>query len=245
MRKADNNGAIRTLVTRQETAGATSLLGYSRPSGGGGMWGYWFCGSCNKTTGRWDEVYMRLWTHFVSKMYDPAIANLNFYRAHAEFDVGAFGRAIWAWAFALDAGLRLEHPGVATAILTGDSVAEPADVVVGLALTRALRQFVSGHRDAIALTVDLTGQADHRAEPTPRAVVAAPPFNVVVADTDSRSLFPHTSIGPLLEQPAGRRMAIELPLPIVDVNVADSARGPVTFSQLPMAPNSGQPAACT
>lgn len=204
------------------------------------MWGYWLCGPCNHATGRWDEVYKDLWAHFVSKMYDPAIADLNFYSAHAEFDVGAFGRAIWAWAFALDAGLRLELPNIAAAVVTGDAVAEPADVVVGLALTRTLRQFVSGQRDAIALTVDLTGQAEHHAEPTPRAVVAAPPFNVVVVDAGARDAVPHTSIGPLLEQPAGKRVAIELPLPIVDVNVPDTARGPVTSDQLAMAPFGGQ-----
>jgi len=224
-----NDGPMRPLIERRECPGGPPTIDLGRPADGG-VWGWWFCNRCNGRTGRWDQTYQRVWRNLLSSVHEPNHAHANRYRAQAQFDVGAFIRAVWAWAFALDERMRHDAPDVAKAVLSGDPVNPPRDVMVGLALTRSLRLLVSQQRHAAEITVDLTtGQSSISS--TPWAVIAAPPFSIAVADLRDADLLPHANVSHLLTHRAGDRPKIELELPIIDFAIHE-VRGPISFDVL-------------
>ena len=169
-----NTGRAERMIEIAGDESGTTGPRISRPTGGGGVWGYYFCEACNHRTENWEGAYRR-WVHTVlpevvdaQPSYGSQIG-LSF----ATADVGAMGRMIWGWMFALDRGLRLEYPAVAEAILSGAACEPPANYKIRLAVTPDLRIF--------------TFTGDRRSDPTlpsavPNAVVVSPPFVVVLAD---------------------------------------------------------------
>lgn len=230
MRRSGNDGPMRPLVRRREQPEALPILDYGRSSDGG-IWGWWFCGPCNRRTGRWDEAYQTIWHRILDSVHKPEHASSNQYRATASFDVGSFVRSLIAWAFALDETLREREPAVAAAVLSGDAGPGPQDHFIGLALTRSTRIFVSAQPEAREVSLDLsTGES--RSSGNPRVVVAAPPFNLVLAERESADRVPHLDLGGLLSHPAEHSTLVTLSLPIIDVNVPDGPSGPIGFDAL-------------
>ena len=119
---AGNSGPARMEVEFVDDEG-TSYTGLGRPSGGGGMWGWWFCQTCNWLTRKWDEEFMRWSIPLVEQVQRvrPKVGTELFYEFRTG-DPGAFVRGLWAWAFAVDPLLRTEYGDVARSVIDGEPV---------------------------------------------------------------------------------------------------------------------------
>jgi len=192
---AGNVGIARAPVEAVDEDGQRTYgLGREAP---GGMWGRWFCGSCNNTTRAWDEEYVRWASGLFTVLRDPANSGNRLAARIVDVDPGAFVRCLWAWMYALADNLWDRYPVLAESVLSGKPAAPPVDVRLLLAATRDLQCGILALRRSIGVT--------------------APPFAPVLVHPD---LFGHVgrgffNTGPWLTEAAGARREVEFELPIV------------------------------
>jgi hypothetical protein len=166
----------------------------------GGMWGYWFCATCNSDRTRpWNEEYSRWVPPIFRAIHNPQSSGDTLSAIFADLDPGAFARCVWAWFFATCKGLREQLPEVAAAVRTGEPVQPPARLPrVFLACTRDLQFSMMGGRFSTGIT--------------------APPFGAVLVDERTRYLVPSWfDVALWLPQRPGRRRDLSLTLPIVEL----------------------------
>ncbi|MFN3256268.1 MAG: hypothetical protein ACE37B_11265 [Ilumatobacter sp.] len=219
---------MRGLVRRYEGADSLPSIGLGRPSDGG-MWGWWFCEACNNRTGAWDERYLNFWRQVLGRVHSetPVVDGLAF---RGQCDAGAIGRAIWAWAFALDGNLRDQHPAVAEAVRLGTAVTPPEDVFLRFAVTTSLKMWTTSQEDVIEINLDLR-DGTSALSATPRLVVAAPPFYATLVDHASEHHVPWFDLGPLLTYPVGEQHEIFFTLPLIG-EIDRGSHRPVMLSDL-------------
>ena len=168
-------------------------LGREDPSG---IWGRWFCASCNTRTGLWDEEYARWMADPLVALHDPRNTGDRFLARMRDADPGAFVRCVWSWMFAIGDDLRGRYEAVASAVLTGKPAEPPEDLRLLLAVTRDLQFGQLGVSFAIAVT--------------------APPFVACLVKREfAWQCRGFLDIGPWLHDCAGVRRAIQVELPIV------------------------------
>ena len=163
----------------------------------GGMWGRWFCASCNNNVARaWDEEFVRWAPGLFTALHDPARTGNRVAARIVGVAPGAFVRCLWAWMFALSDVLRDRQPAVAESVISGRPILPPANARLLLAATRDLQFGIFAMWNSIAVT--------------------APPFAVLLL---GERMFGHGNgmfdTGPWLRESAEERRGLELELPIV------------------------------
>jgi hypothetical protein len=218
------------------------MLDRGRPSDGG-MWGYWFCSRCNQATGRWDQVYLR-WQRTIFKLFPadlPAVGEIFGIQVNAA-DPGGFVRCLWAWMFALDRDFADDYPSLAVAVRDGQfATPPPADLALLIALSGDLNMWLTSQRRVAG--VDVGGSSDGwwrwgnglwapQPQPIemPYVVVAAPPFNIVLAPRAHEHGLPHFDLTSWLLEPAGQSRDVVISLPVVQITGLESPR-PVTYDR--------------
>lgn len=230
------------MVVEDEKGNRFHALG--RPSGGGGMWGRWFCERCNGATGRWEEEYIAWGLHVLLELQrqKPSagqVLGLDFEDA----DPGAFGRMLWAWMFAVDDALRAEVPDIAHSVLSGVAVEPPAELRVLVGATTDLRLWLVGQRDGVAMQSAVGGGGWRETSrgllttlpedvPLPRVAISAPPLVVLLAEAGHDPRVPYFDASAWLLDPAGQRRSAAMLLPVVRPFDAEEPVTLVTYEQL-------------
>jgi hypothetical protein len=183
------------MIAIDEAGGRTYALADERL---GGMWGYWFCATCNNNSTRpWDEEYTRWVPALFSALHDPLSCGNTVEATAEDFDAGAFVRCLWAWFFAACGGLRERIPEVAAAVRSGESVEPPDYPRLYLAATRELQ---------FSMQIGRVG-----------AGIAAPPYVAFVATAVTEALGRRMlDTDPWLRRSAGGHRHETLRLPIIE-----------------------------
>lgn len=232
---------MRRAVTRTGVDGVP-MLDRGRPSDGG-MWGYWFCAPCNQATGRWDEEFLR-WQRTIFKLFPedhlPKVGEIFGIQVNGA-DPGGFIRCLWAWMFALDKSFIDDDPTVATAVRQGQAGQPPPDLRLLIALSADLSIWLTSQRTVLGVDAGGTddgwwrrGSGLWAPQPQPMempyVVVAAPPFNVVLADRSHDHGLPHFNASAWLEERAFCHRNVVASLPVVQVTDVGIPR-PVTYER--------------
>ena len=219
-----------------------SLLGLGRPTQGG-AWGRWLCEGCNGRTGLWDEEYLRWQKPLLLAIHDseepPRQVLLGEF---SNADPGAFVRCLWAWMFALDGRLLESYRSLAEAVLSGEPVDPPSDIRLLIGVTTSLRMWLTNQDGAVRIEGAPASDGWYRhgsglwaTSPelldVPLVVVAAPPFNVVLASSTQAHRLPHLDTGPWLRDAAENRRSTRLDLPMVTV-LGEGAPGVISYEQI-------------
>jgi hypothetical protein len=183
------------MVSVDEAGGRTYALGRERE---GGMYGYWFCETCNNSCTRpWDEEYTRWVPPLFSALHETTSKGNSVEVTVGDFDAGAFVRCLWAWFFAAADGLRERVPHVAEAVRTGLPVAPPEFPRLHLAATRELQ---------FSMHIGRAGGG-----------VTAPPYVAFLATPKTEELARRMlDTSPWLQCRAGERHQQTLTLPIIE-----------------------------
>ncbi len=220
------------------------MLGLGRASEGGG-WGYWFCAECNGKTGKWDEEFIKWQRAILGSIarHRPRVGQVLHFGLRSP-DPGAFARCLWGWMFALDPSLLDNESALAEAVREGTSVTPPVHLRLLVAVTTA-RDIWLTNPGTGAIGFDLSGEQNgwwlHPSKlwaPTPPAielpyaVVAAPPFNVVLADARHDHGLQHFDASDWVAEPAGKHRDVLGYLPVVRVARAPSSPTPVTYKHI-------------
>lgn len=197
-RSAGNIGTRRAPMIEVDGAGERTY-GLGREMLGG-MWGYWFCRTCNNERTRpWDEEYSRWVPPIFQAIHDPKSSGNTISASVIDFDAGAFARCIWAWFFAAREGLLQQLPEVAAAVRTGEPIESPKRLPrVFLACTRDLQFSMM----AVGSSVEIT----------------APPFAAVLVGERTRYLVPGWfDVALWLPEQPGHGCDLTLTLPVAQM----------------------------
>jgi hypothetical protein len=166
----------------------------------GGMWGYWFCSTCNNERTRpWDEEYTRWVPPIFQAIHDSRGAGNTISARVVDFDAGAFARCIWAWFFAAREGLLHQLPTVAGAVRTGEPVEPP---------TRAPRVYLACTRNLQFSMMDVGSSVG----------ITAPPFAAALVDERTRYLVAGWfDVALWLREQPGHGRDLTLTLPVAQI----------------------------
>jgi len=155
----------------------------------GGTWVRELCRPCNGLTGRYDQEFARWWRALALRWEDLRAQPIGTEAPFQFEDVrpGAFVRSVLAGMHALNPTLRDRWPELAKAVLTGEAIDPPGDILLLLSLYAGDKRYVLGG-PGVAKGVRLPNGAQGVIQP--EAEIPWPPLHLVLVSESGRLPWP-------------------------------------------------------